>query len=137
MTQIFITLPVSDLDRSRGYYAAIGLTLNPAMSDHNSACFVIEEGHSAFMLVTREFFQTMTELPIGDPATAPSGATSIYLDTKDEVDARAAAALAAGGTEPSEASDYGFMYQRGLTDPDGNHIEFGWFDPAAAATPAG
>lgn len=137
MTQIFITLPVADLDRSTAYYEAIGLTLNPAMSDHNSACFVIEEGHSAFMLVTREFFQSMTELPIGDPAKAPVGATSIYLDTKDEVDARAAAALAAGGTEPSPASDYGFMYQRGLADPDGNHVEFGWFDPAAAATSAG
>ena len=29
MTQIFITLPVADLDRSRAYYAAIGLTLTP------------------------------------------------------------------------------------------------------------
>ena len=136
MTQIFITLPVADLERSTAYYAAIGLTFNPAMSDHNSACFVIEEGHSAFMIVTREFFQTMTELPIGDPATAPSGATSIFLDTRDEVDARATAALAAGGTEPSPASDYGFMYQRGIADPDGNHLEFGWFDPAAAAPTA-
>ena len=25
------------------------------------------------------------------------------------------------------------MYQRQLTDPDGNILEFGWFDPAAAA----
>jgi len=136
MTQVFITLPVSDLDRSKAYYAAIGLTLNPAMSDHNSACFVIEEDHSAYMLVTRTFFQSMTDLPIGDPAAAPSGATSIFLDTRDEVDARAAAGLSAGGTEPREASDYGFMYQRGITDPDGNHIEFGWFDPAAATQPA-
>ena len=25
------------------------------------------------------------------------------------------------------------MYQRQLNDPDGNILEFGWFDPAAAA----
>ena len=41
--------------------------------------------------------------------------------------------LAAGGSEARPASDYGFMYQRQLTDPDGNILEFGWMDPAAAA----
>jgi predicted lactoylglutathione lyase len=136
MTQIFITLPVADLERSTRYYEAIGLTRNPAMSDHNSACMMIEEGHSAYMLVTREFFQTMTALPLGDPAKAPVGATSIFYGTRDEVDAHAEAGLAAGGTEPSPPSDYGFMYQRGITDPDGHHVEFGWFDPAAATQPA-
>ena len=35
--------------------------------------------------------------------------------------------------EPRAASDYGFMYQRQLTDPDGNVLEFGWMDPVAAA----
>lgn len=103
MTQVFITLPVADLERSKAYYSAIGLTLNAAMSDHSSARFVIEDDHSAYMLVTREFFQSMTDLPIGDPAAAPSGATSILLDTRDEVDARTAAGLGAGGTEPREA----------------------------------
>jgi predicted lactoylglutathione lyase len=40
--------------------------------------------------------------------------------------------VAAGGAEPRPASDYGFMYQRQLTDPDGNVLEFGWMDPVAA-----
>ena len=44
-----------------------------------------------------------------------------------------AAGLAAGGSEARPASDYGFMYQRQLTDPDGNILEFGWMDPVAAA----
>jgi hypothetical protein len=25
------------------------------------------------------------------------------------------------------------MYQRGLTDPDGNVVDFGWMDPVASA----
>jgi len=79
----------------------------------------------------REFFQTFTDLPIGDPAVNPSVATAIFVDSRDEVDALAVAGLAAGGAEPRPASDYGFMYQRQLTDPDGNLLEFGWMDPKA------
>ena len=43
-----------------------------------------------------------------------------------------AAGTAAGGREPHPAMDYGFMYQRQLNDPDGNILEFGYMDPAAA-----
>ncbi|MFT4166874.1 MAG: hypothetical protein QM650_16680 [Microlunatus sp.] len=69
---------------------------------------------------------------LGDPAVSPTGSTSVFLDSREAVDAAAAAGLAAGGSEPRPASDFGFMYQRGITDPDGNNIEFGWMDPGAA-----
>ena len=132
MTAMFVNLPVTDLERSKAFYTALGFTINPLFTDHNSACVVVEDGHSAFMILTREFFQTMTELPIGDPAVNPSAATAIFLDSREAVDVAVAAGLAAGGTEPSPATDYGFMYQRGLTDPDGNVLDFGWMDPVAA-----
>jgi uncharacterized protein len=123
---------VTDLDRSKAFYTAIGFTLNPLFTDHNAACVIVEADHSAFMLLTREFFQTMSERPIGDPAAAVSVATSIFLDDREAVDKSVADGVAAGGTEAQPASDYGFMYQRQLTDPDGNILEFGWMDPVAA-----
>lgn len=132
MTAMFVNLPVTDLERAKSFYTALGFTINPMFTDHNAACVVVEEDHSAFMLLTREYFQTFTDLPLGDPAVSPSVSTAIFLESRDAVDAAAAAGLAAGGTEPRPASDYGFMYQRGLTDPDGNVLEFGWMDPAAA-----
>jgi predicted lactoylglutathione lyase len=135
MTAVFINLPVTDLDRAKAFYTATGFTINPAMSDHNGACFVVEEGHSYVMTLTREYFQTFSELPIGDPAVNPSVSTAIFLDSRDAVDSTVAAGLAAGGREPHPAADYGFMYQRQLNDPDGNILEFGWFDPAAAQAP--
>ena len=131
-TAMFVNLPVTDLDRAKAFCTALGFTINPLFTDHNAACVVVEEGHSAFMLLTRDFFQTFTDLPIGDPAVSPTTATAIFLDSREAVDTCAAEALAAGGTEPRPATDYGFMYQRGLADPDGNHLEFGWMDPAAA-----
>jgi predicted lactoylglutathione lyase len=133
MTAMFVNLPVTDLERAKAFYTALGFTINPAFTDHNAACIVVEEDHSYFMLLVREFFQTMTELPIGDPAKNPASATAIFLDTREAVDVAVAAGVAAGGSEPGEATDFGFMYQRGLTDPDGNVVDFGWMDPVAAA----
>jgi predicted lactoylglutathione lyase len=132
MTSMFVSMPATDLDRSKAFYTAVGFTINPAMSDHNSLCVIVDEGHNYLMLLTREFFQTFSELPIGDPKVNPSVSTAIFLDSRDAVDKAVADGLAAGGVEPHEATDYGFMYQRQVNDPDGNILEFGWFDPAAA-----
>ena len=81
----------------------------------------------------------------GDPSSAqvlesgtfygvvhPTAGTSIFLDTREAVDAAVAAGVKAGGAEVGQPADYGFMYQRGLTDPDGNVVDFGWMDPKAA-----
>lgn len=133
MTAMFVNLPVTDLERAKAFYTAIGFTINPLFTDHNAACVVVEEDHSYFMILVRDFFQTFTELPIGDPAVNPSAAIAIFLDSREEVDKAVALGLGAGGTEPQPASDYGFMYQRQLLDPDGNFLEFGWMDPVAAA----
>jgi predicted lactoylglutathione lyase len=132
MTAMFVNLPVTDLERAKAFYTAIGYTINPAFTDHNAACVVVEEDHSYFMILVREFFQTFTDLPIGDPAVNPSVSVALFMDSRDEVDATAAKGLAAGGSEPRPAADYGFMYQRQINDPDGNVLEFGWMDPVAA-----
>ncbi len=132
MTMMLVNLPVTDLERAKAFYAAIGFPINPAFTDHNAACAVVEEDHSAFMLLTREYFQTFSELPIGDPAVSPSVATAVFFDTREAVDTALAKGIAAGGREPHPATDYGFMYQRQLNDPDGNILEFGYMDPAAA-----
>ncbi|MET0952371.1 MAG: VOC family protein [Aeromicrobium sp.] len=132
MTQMFVNLPVTDLERAKAFYTALGFTINPAFTDHNAACVVVEQDHSYFMLLVREFFQTFTDLPLGDPKVSPSVATAIFHDSREAVDTVAAAGLAAGGTEARPASDFGFMYQRQLSDPDGNILELGWMDPLAA-----
>ena len=133
MPQMFVNLPVNDLDRAKSFYEALGFTINPLFTDHNAACVVVEDGHNYFMILTREYFQTFSALPIGDPAVNPSVATAIFVESREAVDKAVTDGLAAGGSEARPASDYGFMYQRQLSDPDGNLIEFGWMDPTAAA----
>ena len=132
MTAMFVNLPVTDLERAKAFYTAIGFTINPRFTDHNAACVVAEDGHSYFMILVRDFFQSFTDRPVGDPAATVSVMTSIMMDSRDTVDATLADGLAAGGSEARPATDLGFMYQRQLTDPDGNVLEFGYMDPVAA-----
>lgn len=132
MTAMFVNLPVTDLERAKAFYTALGFTINPLFTDHNAACVVVEDGHSYFMILVRDFFQTFTDLPIGDPAATVSVATAIFLDSREAVDATLADGIAAGGKETHPATDLDFMYQRQLTDPDGNVLEFGYMDPVAA-----
>jgi hypothetical protein len=132
MTQMFVNLPVTDLERAKAFYTAIGFTINPMFTDHNAACVVVDEGHNYFMILVREYFQTFTARPIGDPAVNPSVSTALFLDSREAVDKAVVDGLAAGGSEDQPATDYGFMYQRQLSDPDGNILEFGYMDPVAA-----
>ena len=133
MAQMFVNLPVTDLERAKAFYTGVGFTINPMFSDHNAACVVVENDHSYFMIQTREYLQTFTELTLGDPAVNPTASTTIFVESREAVDVAVAAGVEAGGREPGPAADYGFMYQRGVNDPDGNLIDFGWMDPTAAA----
>ena len=124
---------MTDLDRAKAFYTALGFTINPLFTDHNAACVVVEEGHNYFMILMREFFQTFTDLPHRRPGREPVLATAIFLDSREAVDAdRRRTASPPAAPRRSPPSDYGFMYQRQLTDPDGNILEFGWMDPVAA-----
>jgi uncharacterized protein len=131
-TSIFVNLPTTDLERAKAFYTALGCDINPNFSDDNAACIVWSDT-IYFMVQTREFLATFTDKPIVDPATAIQVSLSFSRDSREEVDAIAATALAAGGTEPREAQDYGFMYSRDIDDPDGNSLGFLYMDPTAAA----
>ncbi|MBP8918346.1 MAG: VOC family protein [Micropruina sp.] len=132
MTMMFVNLPVTDLERAKAFYTALGFSINPQFTDHNAACVVVEEGHNYFMILVRDYFQTFSDRPVGDPSVTVSATTALFLDSREAVDGAVADGLAAGGTEERPPADYGFMYQRQLTDPDGNILEFGWMDATAA-----
>ncbi|MWJ23687.1 glyoxalase [Clavibacter michiganensis subsp. michiganensis] len=132
MPMIFVNLPVTDLPRAITFYEAVGCAVNPDFTDEKAACLVVEADRSAFMLLTRDFFQSFLDVPVGDPSSSAAAITAVMLDSRADVDARATAGLDAGGSEPRPAVDLGFMYQRQLRDPDGNVIELGHMDPIPA-----
>ena len=130
-TNIFVSYPTADLDRSKSFYTALGATINPLFTDENAACFVWDENIYT-MVLKREFFATFTDKQVADPATTAQMQVAFTRDSREEVDAAAVAGLAAGGSEPRPAQDLGFMYSRDLEDPDGNVVAFIYMVPEAA-----
>lgn len=124
---IFVNLPVRDLDASKAFFAALGYSFNPQFTDENAACMVISE--SIFvMLLVEPFFQTFTPQPLCDARRQTEVITCLSADSRKTVDSLVDKALAAGGTEPMPARDYGFMYQRGFQDRDGHLWEIAHMD---------
>ena len=130
-TSIFVSYPTADLDRRKAFYTALGATINPLFTDENAACLVWDENITT-MVLKREFFATFTDKQVADPATTAQVQIAFSRDSREEVDTVIEAGLAAGGSEPRPAQDYGFMYSRDLEDPDGNNLSFLWMEPQAA-----
>lgn len=118
-TQIFVNLPVRDLDKAKAFFNALGYPVNPQFTDANAACLVISDTIYVMLLV-EPFFQGFTRKPLCDARTHTEVLLCLSVSSRSDVDAMVAKALAAGGREPMEAKDYGFMYQRGFEDLDGH-----------------
>ena len=125
--QIFINLAVTNLQKSMDFYTALGFTNNPQFSDDSGKCMVWSE--SIFvMLLSHEKFSSFATKPIADTKSTVAGLFSLSLDSLDEVNNMVANGLKAGGIEPSEMKDYGFMQQRTIEDFDGHTWEIFYMD---------
>ena len=125
--QIFINFAVKDLQKSMDFYTAVGFTNNPQFSDDNGKCMVWSD-NIFVMLLTHEKFATFATKPIADTKSNLAGLFSLSVDSIGEVNNIVTNGLKAGGTEPSEMKDYGFMQQRTIEDFDGHTWEIFYMD---------
>ena len=128
-TQIFVNLPVKDLDRSVAFFTALGYRFNPQFTDKNATCMIISDTIYAMLLV-EPYFKTFTPRALCDATTHTEALLALSVESRARVDEMVGAALEAGGTEPRERTDMGFMYNRAFADPDGHIWEIFWMDPA-------
>jgi predicted lactoylglutathione lyase len=128
---IFVNIPVTDLAASTRFYNAIGCEKNERFSDDNAASMVWSDTIT-FQLLTQDYFKTFAVKPIANSQETTAVLIALSRDSRDEVDAIAEAARAAGGkADVRERQDMGFMYGRAFEDPDGHVFEAMWMDMAA------
>lgn len=125
--QIFINLAVKDLQKSMDFYTALGFTNNPQFSDDAGKCMVWSE-NIFVMILTHEKFSSFATKPLADTKSNLAGLFSLSVDSVDEVNNIMTKGLKAGGIEPSEFKDYGFMQQRTIEDLDGHTWEIFYMD---------
>ena len=129
---IFVNLPVADLQRSRGFLEALGAVNEPKFTDETAACMTLSESIHV-MLLTHDKFRQFTPRPIADANSGSEVLLCLSADSRESVDSTVERAVTAGGTaDPGPKQDYGVMYGRSVSDPDGHIWEIMWMDPAAA-----
>jgi uncharacterized protein len=129
--QIYVNLAVADLPRARAFFEQLGFSFDPRFSNDQGAGMMLGENIYA-MLLRKDFFQTFTDKPLCDPATATEVLTCLSCESRAEVDELVAKARAAGGRLPRAPQDHGFMYAHAFEDLDGHIWELVHMNPDAA-----
>ena len=127
--QIFVNLPVRDLDKSKAFFEALGYRFNAQFTNEHGACMVIAEGSIHAMLLTQAFFKTFIDKPIAQATEATGVLICLSCESRTEVDELVAKAIAAGGRTPRPPQDHGFMYGHAFEDLDGHLWELVWMAP--------
>lgn len=124
--QIFINLPVKDLEKSKAFFTSLGYTFNPQFTNDSGACMIISENSIYAMLLTEEFFKTFTSKQIARAHEVTEVLNCLSCESREEVDTMVAKALAAGGTASRPPQDHGFMYAHSFDDLDGHTWELAY-----------
>jgi predicted lactoylglutathione lyase len=129
--QIFVNLPIKDMERSKAFFSKLGFSFNPQFTNEQGACMVIADNIFAMLLV-EPFFKTFIDTDIADATRTTEVLTCLSCDSREEVDEFVRKAVAAGGKPHRQPQDHGFMYGHGFHDLDGHVWELVYMDPNAA-----
>lgn len=128
--QIFVNLPVKDLNKSIEFFTKLGFTFNPQFTDENATCMIMGENIFAMLLVEK-FFQTFTKKSISDATKSAEVIVALAVESREKADELSNKALATGGFFSNEPQDHGWMYGRSFQDIDGHLWEVFYADPTA------
>ena len=129
--QIYVNLPVRNLQRSVEFFTALGFSFNPDFTDENATCMIVSDGIFVMLLVEPFFGGFTGGKPISDATRQTEVLLALQLDSRAEVDALVASAVGAGASVTQPPRDLGFMYQQSFADLDGHQWESFHMDPGA------
>ncbi|MBK9149658.1 MAG: glyoxalase/bleomycin resistance/extradiol dioxygenase family protein [Saprospiraceae bacterium] len=123
MKQIFINLPVTDLEKSKNFYTQLGFSNYSLFTGDNQVCMTWSE-HILVMLQTTEFFNPGGAKSISDTQKQLSASFTLPVECFEKVNEIIETGIKAGGKEPIAIIDEGYMQVRTLEDLDGHLWSF-------------
>jgi len=118
-TKIFVNLPVKELNQSVAFFTKLGFKFNPQFTDENATCMIIGE-NIFIMLLVEKFFKSFTKKEVCDTSKNTEAIVALSVESREKVDQMIDKAIKAGGSEPREKQDHGWMYGRSFEDVDGH-----------------
>jgi predicted lactoylglutathione lyase len=129
-TKIFVNLPIKDLNKSVTFFTKLGFSFNPQFTDENATCMII--GEDIFiMLLVEKFFKSFTKKDVCDTSKNKEAIVALSVESREKVDQMIEKAIEAGGSEPREKQDQGWMYGRSFEDTDGHLWEVFFMEESA------
>jgi uncharacterized protein len=119
MRMIFVNLPVADLPASRAFFTALGFELSAEFSDESCACLVVDQNVFVMLLAEHRFREFVTG-EVADANRTTEVITCLSADSREQVDATVARAVAAGGRRWQPVVQDGSMYGGSFQDLDGH-----------------
>jgi uncharacterized protein len=127
-TQIFVNLPVKNLDKSIEFFTQLGYSFNPQFTDETATCMIVSDT-IYIMLLTEAKFKTFTPKAICDATKSTEVLLCLSCESRAAVDEMVSKAVAAGGSTYNQPQDHGFMYAHGYQDLDGHIWELVYMVP--------
>lgn len=121
--QVFINLPVNNLDKSMGFYAELGFAVYPEFTGENQKCMVWSD-HIYIMLQSKNMFKVSIKKQIPDLKIFQCASYTFPVESFDRVNEIVDKALKAGGSEPIPMICEDFMNVRTIEDLDGHTLAF-------------
>lgn len=119
MKQIFINLPVEDLEKSKQFYNQLGFTNFALFTGESQKCVAWSE-QIYLMLQSKEFFSSGNNKPIADLKNSVAASFTLPVESLARVNEIIESGLKAGGKETMPMLDEGFMQVRSIEDLDGH-----------------
>jgi predicted lactoylglutathione lyase len=119
MKQVFINLPVADVEKSMHFYTQLGFTNKLLFSDDEQKCMVWSE-HIYVMLMSHKKFKTYSQKAVGDSKNEITAYYTLPVENQEKINEIIEQGLKAGGKEPIAMIDEGFMQLRRIEDFDGH-----------------
>jgi predicted lactoylglutathione lyase len=129
-TKIFVNLPIKDLNKSVTFFTKLGFSFNPQFTDENATCMIV--GEDIFiMLLVEKFCKSFTKKDVCDTSKNTEAIVALSVESREKVDQMIEKAIEAGGSEPREKQDQGWMYGRSFEDTDGHLWEVFFMEESA------
>lgn len=121
VNQIYVNLPVKDVQKTKEFWTKLGFSINEQFSDDRAACVTMKEDSIFVMFLDEEYFKTFTNKPVAKENTSQV-LVAVGLNSREDVDHVVKTAVENGAYQHEEPQDYGWMYQNSFWDLDGH----GW-----------
>lgn len=117
--EIYVNVPVKDLNKSVEFFTKLGFEFHPEMTDEKATCMIVSDTIFV-MLLTEPFFKTFTKKELTDATKNTEVILAISVESRQAVNDLVNKALEAGGSASNDPMDEEFMYAWSFQDLDGH-----------------